>query len=75
MITSGQGPQFASTAGTGSQTAISNSGPGAQQTSIGQNTFPSPDIFGAGYLFNLFLLIGRLHPVNCASMLRTDRKC
>ena len=49
VIRSGQGPQFASAAGTGSQTAISNSGPGAQQTAIGQNSaFPSPSTFGAG---------------------------
>ncbi len=49
VIRSGQGPQFASAAGPGSQTAVSNSGPGAQQTSIGQNSFPSPNnIFGTG---------------------------
>lgn len=49
VIRSGQGPQFASAAGPGSQTAISNSGPATQQTSIGQNSFPSPNnIFGTG---------------------------
>ena len=51
VIRSGQGPQFASAAGPGSQTAISNSGPGAQQTAIGQNSLipPNPDnLFGAG---------------------------
>ena len=65
VIRSGQGPQFASTAGTGSQTAISNSGPGAQQTSIGQNTFPSPDIFGAGHLLNLLSPIEGMRTVSC----------
>ena len=51
VIRSGQGPQFASATGTGSQTAISNSGPSAQQTSIGQNSLipPSPEnLFGTG---------------------------